>query len=152
MRPSIQTGRRLAAAALIAAVAACSPIYTNHGYIPPDDQLESLVIGVDGREEVLEVAAAPTTTNDDYGETWYYVSSRFRQEGYKEPEEIERSVVAISFDSGGSVSNIEKFALRDGRAVVISRRVTETNVGRLKFVDQILRGLGRIDPARAFSR
>ena len=152
MRPLIQTGKRFAAAALLAAVAACSPIYTNHGYIPPDDQLGSVAIGVDGREEVLEVAGVPITTNDDYGETWYYVSSRFRQEGYREPEEIERSVVAISFDSGGSVSNVEKFALRDGRAVVISRRVTDTNVGRLKFVDQILRGLGRIDPARAFSR
>lgn len=152
MRPSIQTAKRVAVAALLAAVAACSPIYTNHGYIPPDDQLESLAVGVDGREEVLEVAGAPVTTNDDYGETWYYVSSRFRHEGYKEPEEIERSVVAISFDRGGSVSNVERFALQDGRAVAISRRVTETNVGRLRFVDQILRGLGRIDPARAFSR
>ena len=152
MRHLTQFSKLQAAFALLILAIACSPIYTNHGFIPPDDELESLEVGVANREEVLEITGTPMTTNDTYGEAWYFVSSRFRQDGYKEAKEVERQVLAISFDETGTVSNIEKFALRDGRTVAISRRVTETNVGRLTFVDQIMRGLGRIDPTRALAR
>ena len=140
--------RVLVAFALLAAVFACTPIYRDHGYTPSHDDLAQLVIGVTSKEEVLQIAGTPTTKNDDYGEAWYYVSSRFRQEGYRQAEEIQRQVVAISFNEDGTLENVERFALRDGRTVVLSRRVTQTNTGRLTFIDQILRGFGRIDPAR----
>ncbi len=152
MRLSVHTCKLLAAAAFLAVVAACSPIYTDHGYAPPEELLDELVVGESGREDVLEVAGTPATMNDAYGESWFYIGSRFRQDGYRETEEVERRVVAISFDEEGTVSNVEQYGLRDGRTVAISRRVTETNVGRLTFIDQLLRGLGRIDPSRAFSR
>ena len=148
---SIDTGKMLAAAVLLTAAVACSPIHTYHGYVPPEHQLRNIVVGESGRAEVLEIAGPPLTRNDTYGESWFYVSSHFQKDGYKEVEEVDRQVVAISFDSEGVVSNVEKYELRDGRTVSISRRVTETNIGRLNFVDQLLRGLGRIDPGRTFS-
>ena len=142
----------LLATAILFGVAACSPIYRDHGYTPPESQLAQLTLGESTKEHVLEVAGSPFTTNDNYGETWFYVSSRFSQEGYRETKEVDRRLVAISFDAEGRVANVQRYALRDGRTVALSRRITETSAGRLTFIDQLLRGLGRLDPVRSIGR
>ena len=47
-------GRRmatwLAAAVCAVAIAACSPVYRNHGYAPSDKDLAQITVGVDTRE------------------------------------------------------------------------------------------------------
>jgi outer membrane protein assembly factor BamE (lipoprotein component of BamABCDE complex) len=64
---------------------------------------------------------------------------------YQAPEVIERDVVAISFDAGGVVTNIERFGLEDGQLVQLSRRVTDSSVRDLGFFRQLMRNLGRVD-------
>lgn len=78
------------------------------------------------------------------GSGWYYVGSRFRQVGLKAPQEIERQVVAISFDDKGLVSNVERFGLKDGEVIAISRRVTTSNVKGVSFLRQLLGNIGSI--------
>ena len=72
--------------------------------------------------------------------------------GYREAEVVNREVVVVSFNAGGQVSNVERYGLEDGRVVALSRRVTETNLGRLTIVEQFLRSLGRIDPSELINR
>ena len=36
---------------------ACTPSYRNHGYMPPEDVLDQIVVGVDTRASVEETAA-----------------------------------------------------------------------------------------------
>ena len=78
------------------------------------------------------------------GSGWYYVGSRFRQIGIKAPQEIDRQVVAISFDDKGIVSNVERFGLQDGEVVTISRRVTSSNVKGVSFLRQLLGNIGNL--------
>ncbi len=148
MKSLVRVLKPVSVAALFGLAVSCSPIDTNYGYIPAVDSLEKLEVGVSGRGDVLEHAGQPATRNDRYGESWYYLSSRFRQDRYRPIEEIDRQLVAITFDEEGIVSNVEHYTMQDGRPVALSRRVTESNIGRLNVIEQMLRGLGRIDPTR----
>lgn len=124
---------------------ACAPTFRNHGYVPAEDDLALLIVGQDTRDTVEVAVGRPSAAgllNDD---GWYYVQSRYRQMGPRAPQEIERQVVAISFDEGGTVTNIERFGLEDGRVVALSRRVTETNIKGASLIRQLLRNFGRFN-------
>ena len=143
---SIRSGlRALALVVALGALAACSAQYRDHGYMPPPEDLEKIAVGQDTRETVRETIGAPTTAGliDDRG--FYYVSSRMRHFAWRAPEEVERQVLAISFDDRGTVANIERFGLEDGRAVPLERRVTRTG-GSTSFVRQLLSRIGRFSP------
>lgn len=76
---------------------------------------------------------------------FYYVASQFRHYGAYAPEEISREVLAISFDANGVVSNIERFGLKDGRVITLSRRVTDDQAHDSTFVRQLLSSFGRVN-------
>ena len=46
------------------------------------------------------------------------------------------------------MKNVEKFGLQDGRVIVLSRRVTESNVKGLGFLRQLLGNLGNPSAAQ----
>ena len=130
--------------ALVVIVAACSPVYRNHGYVPSEDELALVEVGTDTRETVGQKIGRPSTSGllNDVG--WFYVQSRYKLVGPRAPQEIERQVLAITFNEAGVVENVARYGLEDGRVVQISRRVTETNVKGLSFIQQILGNFGRI--------
>ena len=128
----------------LVALAACSAQYRNHGYVPRDEDLEAVVVGESTQETVARAVGRPSSTGLLTGGAWYYVGSRFRHFGPRVPEEIDRQVVAISFDESGTVENVERFGLEDGQAVVLSRRVTDSNIKGLSFLRQLLGNVGNI--------
>ena len=86
------------------------------------------------------------------GAGWYYVGSRWKHFGARAPEEIEREVVAISFDDKGTVTNVERFGLEDGEVVVLSRRVTETSIKGIGLIRQVLGSFGRVSADQILNR
>jgi outer membrane protein assembly factor BamE (lipoprotein component of BamABCDE complex) len=132
------------ALALGLSVLACSPVYRNHGYVPAEDELALVEVGVDTRDTVGQKIGRPSTSGLLNDEGWYYVQSRYRHVGPREPKEIERQVLAITFNEGGVVENIGRYGLEDGKVVEISRRVTETNVKGLTLIQQLLGSFGRL--------
>lgn len=126
-------------------IAACSATYRNHGYMPTDTDVEVLQIGVDTRETVAQAIGQPGTAGLLTSSGWYYVQSRFKHFTYNAPEEIDRQVLAVSFNDAGTVTNIERFGLEDGRVVVLSRRVTATNIKGVSFLRQLFGSFGRIN-------
>jgi len=129
---------------LIGGLIACTPQFQTHGYAPSDADLAQIVVGADTRETVANVIGRPTSSGMLDGSGWYYVQSRFRDQNYRAPKEINRELVAVSFDSRGRVSNIERFGLKDGNAVQLSRRVTKTTAQRSVLLAQLLRNLGNL--------
>lgn len=130
--------------ALVATIAACSPVFRNHGYVPTEQDLALIEVGKDTRETVGEKIGRPTTSGllNDVG--WFYVQSRYKHFGPRAPQEVERQVLAVTFSDAGTVENIARYGLEDGRVVQISRRVTEPNVKGLTFIQQILGSFGRV--------
>jgi outer membrane protein assembly factor BamE (lipoprotein component of BamABCDE complex) len=129
---------------VLAAMCACTPIYRNHGYVPRDEDLAAVKVGESTQEDVAFAVGRPSAIGVLTGSGWYYVGSRFRQIGIKAPQEIDRQVVAISFDDKGIVSNVERFGLQDGEVVTISRRVTSSNVKGVSFLRQLLGNIGNL--------
>ena len=138
--------RQAAMAGAVLVLASCTAIYRNHGYVPPDPDLAQITVGRDTRESVANLIGRPSAQGLLNDQGWYYVQSRFRTRGPAAPREIDREVVAISFDDQGVVRNVERFGLDQGRVVTLSRRVTESNIRGRSVLAQIFSNFGRIDP------
>jgi len=139
-------------AAVMLVLASCSTQYQNHGYVPTDDQLAEVFVGKDTKDTVASVIGQPSAAGILDSSGWYYVQSRFRHFAYQQPKEIERQVVAISFDARGVVSNIERFGLENGKVIQLSRSVTESTVGGTSFLRQLLGNIGNPDAGALFGR
>ena len=129
-------------AAAVALIAACSPIYRDHGYIPTDEELALITVAKDTRESVATKIGRPSASGllNDVG--WYYVESRFVTKGALPTKEINREVVAITFTEAGVVENIERFGLEKGQIVPLSRRVTKDNVKAAGILRQLFGNIG----------
>ncbi|SEM80435.1 Beta-barrel assembly machine subunit BamE [Gemmobacter aquatilis] len=136
--------RWLAAGVLVLGIAACTPIYRDHGYVPTEEELAAVEVGKDTRETVAEKVGRPSTSGllNDVG--WFYVQSRWEEYAARAPKEIDRQGVAITFTEAGLVQNVERFGLEDGQVVTLSRRVTDTNIKGVSFIRQIMGNLGRM--------
>jgi len=130
---------------LLSVVIGCSATFVNHGYAPTDLELEEIIVGVDDRASVEETIGRPSSAGVLQEGGWYYVSSRVRHFTYKEPEVIDRQLVAVSFDKRGVVSNVERFTLEDGRVIALSRRVTASAIKGITFLQQMLGNIGNFD-------
>jgi len=140
-------------AGLLLIAAGCSAIYSNHGYVPTDADLQELIVGVDTRATVDDVIGPPSSSGLLAGGDYYYVRSRLRAFGMFEPEVVERQILAISFDDADTIANIERFGQEDGNVVALSRRVTDSSVVGNGFWRQVLGNIGNfgaIDPTEIF--
>ena len=147
----IHVSRTIArAAALALLLGACSPTFTNHGFVPTDEDLALITVGVDTPETVAAVIGRPSSAGILTEGGYYYVASRRRSLGILQSQTVDREVVAISFDAAGRVANVERFGLERGRVVPLSRRVTESNVRGVGFLRQLFGSVGNFNPADAF--
>lgn len=121
---------------------ACAPVFRNHGYVPPEQDLSQVVIGQTTMDQLEGLIGRPSAQGLLTGAGWYYVGSRWRHYGALPPQEVEREVVAISFAPNGTVANVERFGQERGRVVVLSRRVTEGSITEVSFIGQLLSNLG----------
>ena len=137
--------------AALMALAACSATIRNHGYIPPEEALNAVIVGVDTRDSLEASIGKPSTSGVLRDSSWFYIGSQVRHFAARKPEEINREVVAVRFDETGTVTNVERFGLERGQVVVLSRRVTETTIRDVTFIRQIIRNFGNFDFGEALA-
>ncbi|MGE4328287.1 MAG: outer membrane protein assembly factor BamE [Pseudodonghicola sp.] len=148
--PPLKTGLRAALAGIaLLAMTGCVAIYRNHGYVPPEDELNAIKVGVDTRDTVLEHIGPPSSSGVLQDSGFYYVESRMRHYGPTEPKVVSREVVAINFDKRGVVSGVQRYGLEDGKVIPLQRRVTSSSIEDKTFLRQLLGNLGRFNPATA---
>jgi len=132
-----------ALAVVLGILSACAPIVRSHGYIPPEEDLALLTVGVDTRDTVAAAVGQPTAAGIITTSGYYYVRSRWETWGPRAPKEVDRQVLALSFSEAGVLENIERFTLADGQVVVLSRRITSTSIRNVSFIRQLLGNVGR---------
>lgn len=117
----------------------------SHGYVPDEEVLAEIRIGLDTKETVGRIAGRPGAEGivDDRG--WYYVRSDYERFMWRAPKEVNREVVAVTFNDREQVTNIERFGLDQGRVVVLNRRVTTANTQGVGFLRQLFSNLGNFD-------
>jgi outer membrane protein assembly factor BamE (lipoprotein component of BamABCDE complex) len=133
---------------LAAGLAGCVASYRNHGYVPSEDELAEIVVGVDTRDSVIESVGPPSSSGILNESGFYYVASQMRHYGARAPQVVRRDLVAINFDSAGTVTGVQHFGLEDGRVIPLQRRVTSSNVQDKTFLRQLLGNLGRFSPGQ----
>lgn len=143
--------RNVLIAATALTLVACGPVMRNHGYVPREEELANIIVGVDTRDTVADLVGPPSSAGLLNDSGYYYVASTFRHFGAFAPKEIEREVLAITFDSNGVVENIARYGLEDGQVIVLSRRVTDTGVEDRTFIRQLLGSIGRVDAGQFLS-
>lgn len=130
--------------ALTLVIAGCVPIYRHHGYIPPPEDLAQVVVGQTTQGELDTLIGRPSSQGLLAGSGWYYVGSRWRYYGPTRPQEVSREIVAITFAENGTVANVERFGLEQGRIVALSRRVTDSGITSISAIRQILGNIGNL--------
>jgi len=135
----------------IASLSACVTRYRNHGYVPTQEELAEIVVGVDTRDSVEESVGPPSSSGVLNESGYYYVATRVRHYGMRKPKAVDRQLVAISFTSSGVVENIERFGLENGQVVPLERRVTSSGIKDKTFVRQLLGNLGRFNPGNVLN-
>ncbi|VAW05641.1 Outer membrane beta-barrel assembly protein BamE [hydrothermal vent metagenome] len=129
-------------------VSACAAQYQNHGYVPTETEVAELIVDVDTRATVDDVVGPPSTSGILGGGDYYYIRSRVKSFGMFRPKEIERQVLAISFNEDDTIANIERFGLEKGRIVPLSRRITDSSVVGDGFLRQMLNNLANFNPGQ----
>lgn len=150
MRMNRQVKKTLLTATVLGAglmLGACAPQYKNHGYIPPQEDLDQIVVGQDTRDTIATTVGVPASAGMLTNSGYYYVKSRRKSIGFLRPKEVEREVVAISFTSSGVVENVERFGLERGNVIALDRRVTSSAVSNKSFIRQLLGNIGGIGPS-----
>lgn len=137
-------GAKTIAAVLAGAllVTGCTRIERSHGYVPTDNELANIEVGRDTRETVSVIVGRPSLSSLRSANGWYYVRSDYETFLFREPDEVNREVVAILYSDAGTVANIERFGLEEGRVIALSRRVTDSNVSGISFLRQLLGNVG----------
>ena len=143
--------RRVALAlAVLSIAAACARLSDSHGYIPEEAALDEIVVGQDTTATAALILGRPGTNGivDERG--WYYVRSEYERFLWRAPIEVNRQVVAVSFDDAGVIENVEEFGLEEGQVVALSRRVTTSNTQGVGFLRQLFSNLGNFDAGQLF--
>ncbi|MCL3882826.1 outer membrane protein assembly factor BamE [Marivita sp. GX14005] len=139
---------RIGVAALaLVALAGCSERIRSHGYVPSDADLQQIVPGVDTRATVEDMIGVPSTSGTLKDSGFYYVESDVRHFAWQRPEVVNREVLAITFDGAGVVQNIERYGLRDGRVVPLTRRITRSGDGDIGFIRKLFGNIGGLNAA-----
>lgn len=133
-----------AMAAGLLALTACATLEEGHGYVPDDELLGEINVGLDTKATTARILGRPGTTGivDDRG--WFYVRSEYERFLWRPPVETDREVVSVTFNEAGVVTNIERFGLEGGRVVALSRRVTDANTEGVGFLRQLFSNLGNV--------
>jgi len=134
----------VAAMVAIFVLSGCTPVIHTHGYVPTEETLAALKVGVDDKETVVQSVGRPLYAGMAQESGWYYVASTVQRFAYRYPEVLDRELVVISFDTSGIITNIERFGLEDGRVIALNRRVTAVAVESPGIIRQILGNIGTI--------
>jgi outer membrane protein assembly factor BamE (lipoprotein component of BamABCDE complex) len=138
---------RTGAAVLLVAAAllpGCASIRESRGYIE-DPTLTTLIQPkIDNRQSVEGTLGRPTFTSQFGTPTWYYVSSITGQRPFNRPRIREHSVLAVTFDASGRVSEVKRSGV--DQLVYLDPNGSKTPVlGRERtFLEDLFGNIGQV--------
>ncbi len=128
-----------AAALLIAlGLGACSPRTNTHGNLVDPQLLEQVKPGALNKDQVQTLLGTPSSISTFDQNTWYYIGKQTQRIAFLDPDVLDQKVVAIEFDSKGTVKAIHQYGEADGKEVDMVARTTPTGGKSYGMFDQIL--------------
>ena len=100
--------------------------------------------GTPNQHHVLALLGTPSTVSTFDDQKWYYIGQKSTQFAFHHPEILERSILVVSFDNTGYVSDKRIYSLDDGRDITPVARQTPTEGCDFSVMQQLLGNLGRL--------
>jgi outer membrane protein assembly factor BamE (lipoprotein component of BamABCDE complex) len=119
------------------ALAGCSPVISNRGYLEDQDAEAGIAAGVDTKTTIEQKLGDPSVQAAFGTDAWYYISQTERQVAFFDPSITSRHILAIYFDKEGKVSDMKHFGLEDGNVVAFETRTTPTRGREMTFLQQL---------------
>lgn len=116
------------------------------GNLIEDDQLQQVVVGVSSRNDVLALLGSPSATGTFDDSEWFYIGGVTRQRPGRLLGIEEQRVVILRFDQRGTLREISRLGLEDGRDIVAVGRITPTPGNDRSFLQQLFGNIGRVGP------
>lgn len=135
-----RTGQSLMLAGVLAA---CTPTLELRGHVIEEETLATLKQGVDNRESVSDTLGTPSAIATFDTDVWFYISTRQERIAFLDAKILERTIVAVEFDSKGNMRASRRYSIKDGRVVQIVGRETPTKGKELSFLEQMFGNFGR---------
>jgi outer membrane protein assembly factor BamE (lipoprotein component of BamABCDE complex) len=133
----------LGAACIALALSACVPRVDTRGHVATPGTLEKLEVGKQTRDDVLKLLGSPSTTATFDDETWYYISQRTETVAFYAPETVDQKVIALKFDKGGLLKDMQTYTMKDGKAIAMVDRKTPTAGKELTLIEQVFGNVGK---------
>ena len=127
---------------LAGATAGCQTVTDYRGFIPADETLDQVRIGMP-RNQVEELLGTPSAQSNYAGINYYYISSTFQTTAFFNPEEIDRKIYAVSFDQTDNVSRIANYGMKDGKVFDFISRTTPSRGKEFSYVTELFGNIGR---------
>lgn len=148
-RPELGTAcRALVAGLALTALAGCATVIEVRGHVPDEDSLSKVQVGLQKKGDVADLLGTPSSTALFGDETWLYISRKTSTTAFFTPKVLEQQVVAIMFDGTGTVSDVRRLEMADGKVVRHVARVTPSPGKELSFLEQLIGNVGRFNSPR----
>lgn len=125
----------------------CAKTINHRGYLIDEDVVSEIRPGVDNRASVSAAMGTPSVKPAFDDSTWFYVSQTQESWAFFKPDLTAHEVIAVSFDSAGNVSAIDRMGMDTIHSVNHVDRTTPTRGKELGFFEQIFSNIGRFSGA-----
>lgn len=135
--------RATQAAVVAVLLTACVTQIDKHGHQFQETDIAQIQPGM-SQEAVRGVLGTPATVSPvGSGNAFYYIGSTTKQAAFFAPTEVDRKVLAIYFNQGGSVERVAHYGLKDGKVFDFVKRQTPTHVRDEGILQMLFRNLGK---------
>lgn len=138
--------RKMLLVAMFMLQTACSNdlFLVHNGNIPVDEKIAEVHKG-QTKQDVMNILGAPSLTTGLSDDHWIYMASTMKKVAFLRPEELNRKVLAITFDND-KITKIEKLSLADGNNIKIDKNVTNATEREQGFFRKYFGGVGSYMP------
>lgn len=128
----------------LSTLAGCGATVTKHGQIFRATDLQTVQPGMSQDQVRVALGTPATTAVVGSGNAFYYISSTDSQSSFFLPTEMDRQVVAVYFNNGGTVDNVANYGLKDGKVFdYVSRTTPAPGAKDEGILKQLFRNLGK---------
>lgn len=128
-------------------IAACSSdvFLVHNGNMPSAEKISQISAG-QSKAQVAQVLGSPSSVTSFDGNTWIYMSSTLKKVAFFKPQEVNREILAISFNDNNQVVKIAELDETDGRNIKVDTEVTPTPGQKIGFFRKYFGGVGAYMP------
>jgi outer membrane protein assembly factor BamE (lipoprotein component of BamABCDE complex) len=116
------------------------------GNMVEDEDLRQITVGVSSRSDVQALLGSPSQTSTFDDSEWFYIGGVTRQRPGRLLGIEEQRVVILRFDQRGTLREVRRLGMEDGREIAAVSRTTPSPGNERSFLQQLFGNIGRVGP------